>query len=276
MMIPLRQQPAWSIAATPVGSSCSSRSWASPRCCAAAPSRRPKRLSLSICHGPSCGKIHGGAGLLDAAELLAETSVESECDIRVEKCGCLGECSSRGANVGVHVENELPELHKKIVGVADVVNILRRACVGLELSPAVISGLEEKEVGNYAFARGNVLKAVTSYTTALRLLEEENGAGRSYSRSRVRSAILANRSGAYGSLKSWDEALQDANSAVDAFPGLASAWKRKAEAEEALGNRDRALKSVETALNLENSKDRRKALEDWKAKLEARVQWRLF
>jgi hypothetical protein len=267
--------PGWAVALAldPGAGSTLSRMATSVRCCEPTPSHRAWHVSLSICHGPSCRQVYGGAGLLDAAEVLAETGVDDGRYIHVEKCGCLGECSPRGANVGIRVEGGVPRVHKNVTGVASVIGILSNCCAGLELNSIVLSGLQEKEAANFEFARGNVPKAVTMYTTALALLQAAQGSAAS---KRVRSAILSNRSAAYGSIGSWDLALQDADTAVDEFPGLASAWKRKAEAHEALGHRDKALAAVQTALKLELSKDRREALEHWKSKLEAPSRWRIF
>lgn len=254
------------------------------QCCAKndATSHRARKhpVSIGVCHGPTCSISGGGVGLLDSITLLFATaneeSPEDGPNVQIDACGCLGQCSPGGANIGIARPSSKPLLYAGIRSVSDLSVIMQENQYGqVKPSPDIISGLQAKEDANKAFLNGKYGEAIELYTKALLKLEvvRAGSAGREAA-DKIRAGILANRSGAWAK-SDRHRALEDAHAAIDLQPDLVAGWKRKGDAEESLGNRDVAAQAIEMASKLEASSKQKKALAERAQKLR-RPTWRII
>jgi hypothetical protein len=231
--------------------------------------------SLAVCHGPSCTQNGGGPALLEALRLLSVTAKASGGGPVVETCGCLGRCATQGANVGVIVDGGAPAVRAGLACVADAVKAVR--AVGVrerDMNRHAVEGLMRKEEGNARFNEGDAAAAIGSYAAALAALR--NIPGPADRGSSVCAGILCNRSAALLAERRFGDALADANAAVDLRPDLVAAWRRKGDAEDALGRAADAATSLEMAAKLEPAEKKRAALERRAKKLRAPRGWRVF
>lgn len=80
-----------------------------------------------------------------------------------------------------------------------------------------------KEEGNKAFAERDLEKAVALYSEGLAQLVGST-------QREKRATLLSNRSAAQASLQNWDEALSDANEAIQLAPAWSKPYARKGKA----------------------------------------------
>lgn len=164
------------------------------------------------------------------------TALAALSDVPVVSCGCLGECGS-GPNVGVAGRGVVKGVH----GCEGACELLE-SC-GVVPRAGVKGALTRKEQGNRALRTGDAVGALESYGAALGLLGDAEGG--------VRAAVLANRSAALLGLGRAEEALGEANAAVDADPGSSPAWRRKAEAHVAKRETEKAVSALEVVAKLD-------------------------
>ena len=100
-----------------------------------------------------------------------------------------------------------------------------------------MSAQEFKDLGNKAFQAGKYPEAVEHYSNAIAL--EEN------------HVFYSNRSGAYLSMGSNAEALEDADQCIALNPSFVKGYTRRAAALEAMAHWKDAAKAYEQALKLE-------------------------
>lgn len=181
-------------------------------------------IYIAPCTGPTC-KTSNSANILLALQELCSDAKE----ITVEASGCLGECGN-GPNVGISYHAELPRIQTGVKTLDDAVSLIRS--FGHTPSTALLEALQSKDRGDRLLNDGDAQGALTAYNSALAVLE---------SRPRLLSRVLCNRSAAFREMKLGQEALRDANEAVEIEPSLAGAWKRKAQAHESLKDTDMAI-----------------------------------
>lgn len=244
------------------------------------------RTSISVCHGPSCSQSCGGKHLYEALMLVMRPGAprvddESGHAPEVLPCACLGHCSTKAANIGIVFPGKPPLVANEIGSVADALAVIRKEDGGsFSESNSMLEAVLSKERGNREMSQGNPSEAVKNYSISVSLLCASDTvqqltvvAKESYTK--FLAGVLSNRSAAYGELGEWENALSDADSAVDTDPGAAAAWTRKAEAEERLQRRESAARSYEVAARLESSKEKKRALTN-RAKKAARKSWLPF
>lgn len=252
-------------------------------CATPEPADPPSRpSSLSVCHGPSCSQNGGGQALFDALQLLCDTASTpaGNSKVAVDACGCLGHCSSQGANIGAIRDGGVPTVRVGVSSVSDVLKAVRS--VGVEegaLDARVREALVAKEDGNALLNGGKEREAIAQYEAALAALKlvESTAADVVDARDSYRAGIFCNRSAALASMGEFGEALQDANSAIDLRPALSGAWRRKGDAEEGLGKGEAAASALDMAARLEPLELKKAALQKRAAQLRApKKRWKLF
>lgn len=136
-------------------------------------------------------------------------------------------------------------------GVDGVLRSLRGAGVNLdEVDRGVVSALRAKEAGDDAFGEGRLGDALGRYEEALTGIGMDGAGEVREAKDGIRAGVLCNRSGLLLEMGMVEEALRDAYEAVEIRPGLAAAWRRKGDAEEADGGDEKASASLEMAAKL--------------------------
>lgn len=174
--------------------------------------------------------------------------------------GCLGECGL-GPNVGVSRTGLTPSVHRGVSSAAIATALLE----GLDLNPSagLVSALARKELADALFLDGQATQAAAEYAAVAQELKEWP---------ELVGAVRANRAGALMEVGRVEEALQEANRAVDVAPGSVAGWKRKMNAHEKRGERERAVAAGKVLMRLLRGKEREN-VEKRLRKLETRWFW---
>ena len=115
------------------------------------------------------------------------------------------------------------------------------------------TNMEFKAQGNKLYSQGKTQDAVRAYTQGLDLVEEGGGEGATEEDRGCLHLLYSNRSMAHLDLCLVDEALQDAECAIDANPEYGKAYARRAAVMVDLWNFKEALQDLDKAEDLDPS-----------------------
>lgn len=212
---------------------------------------------FSVCTGPSCSQTAFGKALPTTLAALLSTAAPRATSSDV---GCLGECG-QGPNVGVTPGGATPFIQPAQRTVAAVVAML--ADLDLHPAEALVAALQDKERADAHFTAGRLDDAVAAYARAAAAL---------HVCPRLESAARANWAAALLEMGQVDDALRQANQAVDCAADGVGAWKRKMDAHERRGEREMAVKCGEVLMRLVGSRER-EALQKRVRKLQSKWRW---
>lgn len=163
--------------------------------------------------------------------------------------------------MGVSQTGLTPSVHTGVSSAAAATALLEG--LGLCPSAGLVSALARKESADALFLKGQAEHAAAEYAAVAQELKGWP---------ELVGAVRANRAGALMEIGRVEEALQEANRAVDVAPGSVAGWKRKMNAHEKKGERESAVAAGKVLVRLLGGKEREK-VEKRLRSLETRWFW---
>lgn len=178
---------------------------------------------IRVCIGSSC-KTDGSSNTIDVVRALSSSA------IKVCATGCLGECGCGPNAIAVSQSIVVPTIAKRLRSAQAVKNFLNS--VGCQVEPTSFDAVNLKEVADTQLQAGKAAAAASLYPEAAKALQQFPS---------LYISTLCNWSAALVECGRPQDALEIANSAVDADTSRLSAWRRKAQAHEACNQVDFAI-----------------------------------
>lgn len=194
-----------------------------------------------VCTGPSC-KTDGSSSTIDILNAISPPMIIA-CPT-----GCLGECGSGPNATATSASIAIPTISKRLRTAHSVKNFLNS--IGCDVENANFDAAQAKEAADTQLQKGNPSAAASLYSKAATVLQRTGS---------LYISTLCNWSAALLQSGLPQEALEIANSAVDADTSRPAAWRRKAQAHEACKQIDSAISAWTMAGRLSTSGDAEEA-----------------
>jgi len=160
--------------------------------------------------------------------------------VQVNRCGCLGRCGN-GPNVVVLPSTAQYERCSSARNVAVVVN----DCFGGAKASTLEGVWKMRDLGNDAGEKGDWTAAVTCYDAAIQAMQEDGS-------EQMMHVVHSNRCTAHLALGNTEEALRDAQRAVEIAPEWHKGYLKLAQAHVDRGEWEAAAEACNTAYSLDS------------------------